>query len=123
MWLNKSILFATAILIVSILLFSSQTTATNCKTVTKTRHCTKTINPKNCPKTKTTTVTVINGATDAISCCVACAQDPNCVQWNLASSRCFLSGSATCNNPIIPFGIAATAGGIMRCQDGCLPPN
>lgn len=59
-------------------------------------------------------------APDQTSCCVACAKDPSCAQWDFSFNRCFLMGSATCKNPVIQFGSGATAGGIMRCQDGCL---
>src|SRR4051812_44334141 len=53
-WLSRNFLFVTVTLIVSILLFSSQVTAKECKIITKTRDYTKTIYPSNCPEHCTT---------------------------------------------------------------------
>ncbi|CAI2166976.1 19843_t:CDS:2 [Funneliformis geosporum] len=57
MWLNRNTLFATTILVVLSLFFSSSVSAEECQTITKTRAQTKTISPTNCASFTTTTTT------------------------------------------------------------------
>ncbi|CAG8602880.1 15042_t:CDS:1, partial [Cetraspora pellucida] len=65
-----------------------------------------------------TSVPSANG--DAQKCCEACFNDPNCTEWGFSPGICSNYGPGSCNVGTLVMSGPETAGGILRCSDGCL---